>query len=91
LLLLGRVARVLAACCFCFAPVVLVAPPFTAVSDTLAYRDLKRMEVGAMDPAGRAQADRARLLSWWALLLGTAGALSCMALAVAFWPLVVDL
>jgi hypothetical protein len=47
---------VLAACCFCCAPVILVALPFAAVAFTLAHRDRKRMEAGAMDPAGEFQA-----------------------------------
>jgi hypothetical protein len=82
LLLLARVALVLSACCFCFAPFILVALPFTAVAFTLAHRDRKRMEAGAMDPAGRAQADRARVLCWLAFALQTTGAVCCMWLAI---------
>jgi hypothetical protein len=87
LLLLARVALVLAACSFCCAPVVLVALPLTVVAYTLAYRDLKRMEAGAMDPAGQAQADQALLLSWWAFALGTVGVLPCTVLAVVLGPM----
>jgi hypothetical protein len=82
LLLLARVALVLAACCFCFAPFLLVALPFTAVAFTLAHRDLKRMEAGIGDPAGHGQEDRARVLCLLAFALQLTGAVSCVWLTV---------
>jgi hypothetical protein len=90
LLLLARVALVLAACSFCLAPAVLAAAPLAGAAYALACRDLGRMEVGDLDPAGRPTTEQARLFAAWALALGMIGALSCMMAFMTLGPMAVD-
>ena len=60
------------------AAVVTVTPPLAVVTRILAWRDIKKMRAGLMDPAGEGPAGRARFVSLLGLALGLLAAIAVL-------------
>jgi hypothetical protein len=75
LLSFGRVSLVVGLLGFVLGLTTLVALPLGVVIDVLAWRDLRRIRAGEMDPRGEGTVRRAQRVAEWAIALNVAAAL----------------
>ena len=85
LVLLAWLALGFALCSLCLIPFTLFSIPLGAAVARMAGHDLRQMEVGRLDPGGRAVTERADGLGLAALLCSVLGWLLCFPYHLGFW------